>query len=211
MHEAKETKLDTWLDEWVTITRLMREVKLSDIDRNRLQEDFILSIRGLDDSWAATKLQELIKKDQKGEQYTSTADLVAEFRSYYRRTRLIASSIGTFATLGVAGSTDGPKASGGPTRRVICPCGESHMFEDCLYVNHNLRQPDWQPDKAVDSKFKKLRKADNVVAQVLRRTEAQLKKENIKQRTRHSQLSAWTMASQCGAQHTAILCCRLQL
>lgn len=101
-----------------------------------------MSIRGLEDSWAATQLREVIKKDQKGEHYTSTADLVAEFRSYYRRTRLIASSIGTFATLGVAGSTDSTTASRGSTRRVIYLCKESHMFKDFVYVNYNLRQPD---------------------------------------------------------------------
>ena len=174
----RKANLDTWLDEWVTITRLLREAKMSEVDGNRSQEDFILSIRGLDDNWASTQLQELVKKDQRGEQYTSTADLIAEFRSYYRRTFPIASSIGTFATLGVASSTEGPKPPGGSARRVICLCGESHMFKDCLYVNYSLRQPNWQPDKAVEKKFKKLRDADNVVAQVLRRTEAQLRKES---------------------------------
>ena len=52
------------------------------------------------------------------------------------------------------------------------------MFKDCPYVNYSLRQPNWQPDKAVEKKFKKLREAENVVAQVLRRTEAQLRKES---------------------------------
>jgi hypothetical protein len=174
----RKANLDTWLDEWVTITRLLRDAKMSEVDGNRSQEDFILSIRGLDDSWAATQLQDLIKKDQKGEQYTSTADLVAEFRSYYRRTRPIASSIGTFATLGVAGSSNGPTASEGSTRRVMCLCGDSHMFKDCLYVNHSLRRPAWRSDKAIEKKFDDLRKADNPTARALKRSEAQLKKES---------------------------------
>jgi hypothetical protein len=50
------------------------------------------------------------------------------------------------------------------------------MFKDYLYVNYSLRQPNWQPDKAVEKKFKKLRKADNIIAQVLRQTKAQLRK-----------------------------------
>ncbi|KAF1925282.1 uncharacterized protein M421DRAFT_32260, partial [Didymella exigua CBS 183.55] len=174
----RKANLDTWLDEWVTITRLLREAKMPEVDGNRSQEDFILSIRGLDDSWAATQLQELVKKDHRGEQYTSTTDLVAEFRSYYRRTRPIASSIGTFATLGVAESLDGPITPRGSARRVICLCGDSHMFKDCLYVNHSLRQLNWQPDKAIEKEFNQLRKADSTVARVLRRTEAQLRKQN---------------------------------
>jgi hypothetical protein len=63
----RKANLDTWLDEWVTITRLLREAKMSEVDGNRSQEDFILSIRGLDDNWASTQLQELVKKDQRGE------------------------------------------------------------------------------------------------------------------------------------------------
>ncbi|KAF2625669.1 hypothetical protein BU25DRAFT_345414, partial [Macroventuria anomochaeta] len=59
----RKTNLDAWFDEWVTITRLLTEARMPEIDSNRSQEDFILSIRGLDDSWAATQLQELIKKD----------------------------------------------------------------------------------------------------------------------------------------------------
>lgn len=77
---------------------------MPEIAGNRAQEEFILSIRGLDDSWAASQLQELVKKEQKGVEFTLTTDLIVEFRSYYRRTRPVASSLGTFATLEAASS-----------------------------------------------------------------------------------------------------------
>ncbi|KAF7450496.1 hypothetical protein A1F99_051120 [Pyrenophora tritici-repentis] len=80
----KTANLDTWFDEWVTITRLLTEAKMPETTGNRAQEEFILSIRGLDDSWAATQLQDLIKKEQKNEEFPLIADLIAEFRSYYR-------------------------------------------------------------------------------------------------------------------------------
>ncbi|KAF1827989.1 hypothetical protein BDW02DRAFT_459850, partial [Decorospora gaudefroyi] len=95
----KRANLDTWFDEWVTITRLLTEAKMPETTGNRAQEDFILSIRGLDDSWSASQLQDLIKKEQKDEGFSPITDLIAEFRSYYRRTRPIASGLGTFATL----------------------------------------------------------------------------------------------------------------
>jgi hypothetical protein len=72
---------------------------------NRAQEDFILSIRGLDNSWAATQLQDLIRKEQKDKDFLPITDLIAEFRSYYQRTRLIALGLRTFATLKVADSS----------------------------------------------------------------------------------------------------------
>jgi hypothetical protein len=48
-------------------------------DSNRAQEDFILLIRGLDDSWAASQLQDLIKKEQKDKVFLLITDLIAEF------------------------------------------------------------------------------------------------------------------------------------
>lgn len=102
----KRANLDTWFDEWVTVTRLLAEADMPEITGNRAQEEFILSIRGLDDSWAATQLQDLIKKEQKDEKFSPIADLIAEFRSYYRRTRPVASGLGTFATLEVASTSN---------------------------------------------------------------------------------------------------------
>ena len=90
----KRANLDTWFDEWVTITRILTEAKMPETTGNRAQEEFILSIRGLDDSWAATQLQDLIKKEQKDENFPPITDLIAEFRSYYRRTRPIALGLG---------------------------------------------------------------------------------------------------------------------
>ncbi|KAF2628803.1 hypothetical protein BU25DRAFT_409834, partial [Macroventuria anomochaeta] len=173
----KKANLDAWFNEWVTITRLLTEARMPEIDGNRSQEDFILSIRGLDHSWAATQLQGLIRKDQRGEQYASTADLVAEFRSYYRCARLIESLIGTFARLGFATKPDGPISRGESIRRVICLCGDKHKFKDCPYVNHSLRQRHWMPDSSIQRKFDELcQQSENPASKVLRRVEAQLRK-----------------------------------
>jgi hypothetical protein len=79
----KRANLDTLFNEWVTITRLLAEANMPEVAGNRAQEGFILSIRGLDDSWAATQLQDLIKEGQKDEDYPPIMDLIAEFRSYY--------------------------------------------------------------------------------------------------------------------------------
>ncbi|KAF2621446.1 hypothetical protein BU25DRAFT_354400, partial [Macroventuria anomochaeta] len=174
----KKASLDTWLDEWVTVARLLQEAGMPKVNGNRAQEDFILSIRGLDNSWAAVKLDEMITKDQEGEQYMSTANLVAKFRSYYQQTSPVASSLGTFATLGVAAKPDGPTASRGSTQRMVCLCGDEHRFKDCPYINHSLRPRNWRPNHSVQRKFDELRQQSrNLAAKALRRVESQLKKD----------------------------------
>ncbi|KAF2621316.1 hypothetical protein BU25DRAFT_354700 [Macroventuria anomochaeta] len=59
----KKASLDAWLDEWVTVTRLLQEARMPEVDGNRAQKDFILSTRRLDDSWVAARLHKLITKD----------------------------------------------------------------------------------------------------------------------------------------------------
>ncbi|KAF7452722.1 hypothetical protein A1F99_045000 [Pyrenophora tritici-repentis] len=175
----KTANLDTWFDEWVTITRLLTEAKMPETTGNRAQEEFILSIRGLDDSWAATQLQDLIKKEQKNEEFPLIADLIAEFRSYYRRTRPIASGLGTFATLEVAGSnSQGARTRSGPWIPK-CLDGENHKFDNCPYVNQAVRTKGWKPDKAIQDKFTELRDSPttNSIANALRATERGLKKK----------------------------------
>ena len=174
----REASLDAWLDEWMMVARLLEEAKMPEAEGNRAQEDFILSIRGLDDKWAARQLIELINKEHQGQQYTSTVDLVTGFRSYYRYMHPNASSLSPFAMLSATPSTDGLKTLAvSPQRRTTCLCGDSHRFKDCLYVNSSLRQSNWMPDRAVEMKFNELRQAGSYKAKVLRRVEAQLRKE----------------------------------
>jgi hypothetical protein len=156
---------------------------MPEVAGNRAQEEFILSIRGLDDSWAASQLQELVKKEQKGEGFTSTPDLIAEFRSYYRRTRPVASGLGTFATLEAASSQNHETqqsargVSGTWTRK--CLCGQIHRFNACPYVNEAVRTKSWKPDVSIQDKFTELRNSSvsNLTANALRAAEKRLKKD----------------------------------
>jgi hypothetical protein len=182
----KRANLDTWFDEWVTITRLLTEARMPETTGNRAQEEFILSIRGLDDSWAATQLQDLIKKEQKDEDFSSITDLIAEFRSYYQRTRPIASGLGTFATLEVAGANNhrAPLAENHQPSRVEswipkCLDGELHKFNNCPYVNQSVRTRGWKPDQVIQAKFTELRGSPttNQMANALRAAEKNLRKK----------------------------------
>ncbi|KAF1360728.1 hypothetical protein EJ07DRAFT_114190 [Lizonia empirigonia] len=102
LHAPKRSNLDSWFEDWLETTRLMKEAALPEVAGNRAQEDFIRAVRSLDESWSTHQLTELVRKDQMETEFTGISDLVAEYRSYYRRIRPIASSLGSFATLGIA-------------------------------------------------------------------------------------------------------------
>jgi hypothetical protein len=195
----KRANLNTWFDEWVTITRVLAEATMPETTGSRAQEEFILSIRGLDDSWAATQLQDLIRKEQKDEDFPPITDLIAEFRSYYRRTQPIASGLGTFATLEVASSsssqetpavaqTGNPQSARTRTGTYIPRCldGQNHKFENCPYVNQSARKKGWKPDQAIQEKFTELRDSPttNQMANALRAVEKNLRKKGTQAEVR---------------------------
>ncbi|KAF1936194.1 hypothetical protein EJ02DRAFT_387796, partial [Clathrospora elynae] len=124
LSQPKRGNLDSWFEDWIETTRLMKEAALPEVAGNRAQEDFIQAVQGLDDSWATQQLTELVRKDQNEAPFTAISELVAEYRSHYRRVRPIASSLGTFATLGLAPQQEKGEKDQLPT----CLDGKKHRF-----------------------------------------------------------------------------------
>lgn len=184
----KRSNLDSWFEDWLDTARLMKEAALPEIAGNRAQEDFIRAVRNLDESWATHQLTELVRKEQEEIEFTGISDLVAEYRSYYRRIRPIASSLGSFATLGIAQEfqveqqnkgAQAQNASSKPSlgqgkQAITCLCGEEHKFQDCLYVNQAQRRPGWKPDQQIVRRFNELRAEQSLKASILRRVENRL-------------------------------------
>jgi hypothetical protein len=191
----KRSNLDSWFEDWLEIAQLMREAALPEIAESRAQEDFIRAIRSLDDSWATYQLTELVQKDQEEMEFTGISDLVAEYQSYYWRVRPIASSLRSFATLGVAeqsknehqgvqgvqGVQSSQERNKGKKQCPICVCGEQHKFQDCVYVNRARRNPGWQPDQQIVRRFDELRAEQSYKASILQRVEKQLKSHSQSQ------------------------------
>jgi hypothetical protein len=194
LHAPKRSNLDSWFEDWLETTRLMKEAALPEVSGNRAQEDFIQAVRSLDDSWSTYQLTELVRKDQMEMEYTGISDLVAEYRSYYRRIRPVASSLGSFATLGIADQSQNKQQSKGAQeisqshdasskssstqrekRGTKCLCGDQHKFQDCPYINPAQRQAGWHPDQQIVRRFDELRTEQSGKASALKRVERQLK------------------------------------
>ena len=81
---------------------------------------------------------------------------------YWRSTRPVASSLGTFATLGITQAPDGRSESaeraerGGHNnndRRLECKCGLKHRFKDCWYLGAKGKPQGWVPKPDIRDKF----------------------------------------------------------
>jgi hypothetical protein len=126
-----------WLEEWLHIVRMCEVAHLPDITPPPVQRDFLLAIKGLDDTWAITQQATLFRAQINAQTIPSLDEFVAEFGVYWRSRKPVASSLGTFATLGIDQSSETPAANTGQNsdknqdRRLKCKCGHKHRFKNC--------------------------------------------------------------------------------
>ncbi|KAI1673246.1 hypothetical protein L13192_04105 [Pyrenophora tritici-repentis] len=152
LQSRPRNNIDSWLEEWLHVVRMCEAVKLPDVTSPRAQRDFLLAIKGLDDTWATTQQATLFRAQLNAQSIPTLDDLVAEFAMYWRSTRPVASSLGTFATLGIDQSSDRRSDSAetrdnnkGKDRRLECKCGLKHRFNDCWYLGGKGKPQGWTP------------------------------------------------------------------
>jgi hypothetical protein len=112
--------------------------------------DFLLAIKGLDETWATTQRATLFRAQINAQTIPSLDHLVAEFGMYWRSMKPVASSVGTFATLGISQSPETPteKRSNNnksEDRRLERKCGLKHRFKDCWYLGGKGKPQGWMP------------------------------------------------------------------
>jgi hypothetical protein len=119
----------------------------------------------------------MIAKQEMGESFMSVAGLIGQFRLYYRQMKPVASTLGSFAALGDAQQPQLSKDTG-KLRQVVCPCGETHCFSDCPYVNPAKQSSGSRADLDTKKKFNtsQSRGDGSRISAVLRSVEAKLEK-----------------------------------
>ncbi|KAI0570303.1 hypothetical protein Alg215_11137, partial [Pyrenophora tritici-repentis] len=172
----KRANIESWLDSWEELLELMAAAEMAEVKGTRAQRDFLDSVQSTDDSWATSQRISMIAKQEEGESFLPAVDLVGRFRLYYRQTKPVASTLGTFAALGdpqeISQDTD-------KFRKINCLCGEKHRFIDCPYVNSAKRSSGWKADSDMKKKFDTIRSRGegSRISAVLRSVEAKLAKQ----------------------------------
>ncbi|KAF1959975.1 hypothetical protein CC80DRAFT_514371 [Byssothecium circinans] len=82
-------KVEQWLADWVYITAQGKLIKLPETKGNRLQEDFLIACKALDQEYATSCLREIFKHEARGTttEISSLETYVAEMTTYLRRTK----------------------------------------------------------------------------------------------------------------------------
>ena len=160
LQSRPRNNIDSWLEEWLQVVRQCKAAGLPDVTSPRVQRDFLLAIKGLDDTWATTQQAMLFRAQLNAQPILDLDDLVAEFTMYWRSTRPVASSLSTFATLGICQSPDRRSDSremhdDSKDRRLECKCGLKHRFKDCWYLGGKSKPQGWTPKPEILERFSK--------------------------------------------------------
>jgi hypothetical protein len=125
--------------------------------------DFLTAIRPLALSFADVWLELYRARKLKGEALSELPEVIEMFRNHRR---LVDTQISESKTsrAAFAASFQGKTATG---HQYTCLCGESHRYEECVYLNPYIRPDGWTGDSALEQKAQDfLKKSDRKKRQI---------------------------------------------
>ena len=153
----KKEKIESWVRRWESTYQEAKQVRLPEVLEERPLVDFLTALRAYNEAYASAALLFLRKQLAKGE-IPSMESIIEEFR--HEATRLAPLNRATdthsaFAT-DQKGNTykDSPSTSRArsPRPKPDCMCGSQHYYNECPYLNEELRPSNWKADSAIQKK-----------------------------------------------------------
>jgi hypothetical protein len=151
--------VEKWLEEWITVTDQCSELNMAEVAGIRAQEEFLIAVKPIQDTWATNQLDKLYTAHEDGEELSSIRDLIATFKIFHRRVNPTASSLGTFgATLqaaqpavqSAAQPEDDQDRSKMKKKPPKCLCGDRHWYQKCQIILSILAPDRASKDARID-------------------------------------------------------------
>lgn len=163
-----------------------KSINLPETDGIRLQEDFLVACRAIDQEYATTCLRDVYKAENSGntESIPTLDDYVSEFTAYLRRNRPHFSGLATVAAdLKVAtpyvevqsnndinnnnsnsNNNNNLKSKKAPN----CLCGAKHWYSDCFIINreHPKRPANYEPPLATQRLVEEARRDQKIEGKI---------------------------------------------
>ena len=152
----KNKNLNTWVDNWEVLYRKCKTANTADVAQDRPVFDFLTAIRPLASSFADHWLEHYQARKLEGEVLPELPKVTEMFRNHRRLvdTQTATSNTGRAA---FPASFQGETATG---HQPTCVCGESHRYEECVYLNPYIRPDGWTGDSTLEQKIQDILKQD---------------------------------------------------
>ena len=172
----KNKDLNTWINHWEVLYQKCKTANIAEVTQDRPVFDFLAAIRPHAPSFADVWLELYQAKKLNGEALPELPKVIEMFRNHRRLVGTQTSQSNTNQAAFPA-SFQGQTATG---HNFTCLCGESHRYEECVYLNPYIRPDGWTGDSAIEQKvqdilkksFKKRQQVNSMVRYHKRKFEA---------------------------------------
>lgn len=150
----KNKDLNTWIDDWEVLYQKCKTANIVEVAQDRPVFDFLAAIRPLTSSFADVWLELYQARKLRGEALPELPEVIEMYRNHRRlvdtQTATSKSNRAAFAA-----SFQGKTATG---HQLTCLCGESHRYEECVYLNPYIRPDGWTGDSVLEQKIQDILK-----------------------------------------------------
>lgn len=162
-------QIEKWLQEWENVVSQCEDAKLHELTGSQSIRCFLDSIKGLDRQYAIVRQMAVRKGDP-----VNIYEEIDDFRDHWMQERSNANSATSFASFNGQSEASNQNSTGANAqigqsgqsnqtasdpKKKSCPCGRTHKFDKCWYVNEYIRPTDWKPDPEVEKEFEKARRS----------------------------------------------------
>jgi hypothetical protein len=145
----KNKDLNTWVDTWEVLYQKCKTANIVEVAQDRPVFDFLTAIRPLAPSFADVWLELYQARKLKGEALPELPKVTEMFRNHRRLVDTQTSTNG----INQAASFQDETATG---HQPFCLCGESHRYEECVYLNPYIRPDGWTGDSALEQRIQEI-------------------------------------------------------
>ena len=159
---------EDWIRKWENIYSECRQADIAEVQGNRPIRDFIQSVRNIAPSFAdywSIKINELTGELNNVISIPDLPHLLIQFRNWIRSNQITQSNRGSnHISFGIfQGQSDGishdhSAYSKSNSSMKPCPCGETHPFISCPYVNWSIRPQGFRENPEIRKKFDQARR-----------------------------------------------------
>jgi hypothetical protein len=150
----KNKDLNTWINNWEVLYQKCKTANIAEVTQDRPVFDFLAAIRPLAPSFADVWLELYQAKKLNGEALPELPKVVEMFRNHRRL-------VGTQTSQSNTNQAAFPASFQGQTateHNFTCLCGESHRFNECVYLNPYIRPDGWKGDSTLEQKIQDILK-----------------------------------------------------
>ena len=153
----RRENIDNWITRWEIVHADAVRASLAEVQEHRAIYDFLLALQTYNEGMSRSELSRLRDRidDGKTTTFQQVVDRIRQEITIFNSRQAYASQASHSAFSTYKGDSH-PYQS-----RPQCPCGKKHFYNECFYLNPDVRPDGWRPNNQVKRRLDEMYKNDS--------------------------------------------------